>query len=321
MDGIVRGKGRIAAAAFSGLLFALALPGAAAAKDPKVYDSPDAAAAGMIAALQAGTRDAITDVLGDQHNDQLFTDDESAERENRRKALAAAKEKMSLRDDGDGQRTILIGNQEWPVPFPIVKGDKGWSFDTEEGIFELLARRIGADELAAIGALNAFVSAEQDYQSDDQDGDDVLEYAQKFISTPGKHDGLYWDTDANSNAPASPLLGFITAQGGYLEGRDQGDPLRGYDFRILTRQGEGAPGGRYDYVINGNMIGGFGAIAWPSEYGNTGVMTFIVNQQGKIYQKDLGEDTDLAAAALQSYDLDSTWTLTKDKGDTGAGDQ
>jgi hypothetical protein len=316
MHGITRGKGRIAAGVLSGLLFALALPGLAAAKDAKVYDSPDAAAAGMIAALQAGTRDAITDVLGDQYNDQLFTDDEAAERENRKKALAAAQEKMSLRDDGEGKRTILIGNQEWPVPFQIVKGDKGWSFDTEGGIYELLARRIGADELAAIGAMNALVDAQQEYHDTDQDGDEVLEYAQKLVSTPGKHDGLYWETEPNTNALASPLLGFVTAQGGYLEGRDEGDPLRGYDFRILTRQGEGAPGGRYDYIINGNMIGGFGAIAWPSEYGVTGIMTFIVNQQGKVYQKDLGEDTDLAAAALQSYDLDSTWTLTKDKGET-----
>jgi hypothetical protein len=314
MDGITRRGGRIAAGLLSGLLFALAFPGLATAKDAKVFDTPEAAAAGLIAALEAGSRDAITDLLGDQHNDQLFTDDEAAERENRKQALAAAKEKMSLRDDGADTRTILIGSQEWPVPFPIVKGDKGWSFDTETGIYELLARRIGADELSAIGALNALVKAEQDYQSIDQDGDEVLEYAQKLVSTPGRRDGLYWDTDPNSNAPASPLLAFVRAQGGYLEGRDPGDPLRGYNFRILTRQGEGAPGGRYDYVINGNMIAGFGAIAWPSEYGITGIMTFMVNQQGKIYQKDLGDDTDLAAAALQSYELDDSWTLTKDKG-------
>jgi hypothetical protein len=316
MDGITRRGGRIAAGLLSGLLFALAFPGLATAKDAKVFDTPEAAAAGLIAALEAGSRDAITDLLGDQHNDQLFTDDEAAERENRKQALAAAKAKMSLRNDGENTRTMLIGTQEWPVPFPIVKGDKGWSFDTEEGIYELLARRIGADELAAIGALNALVQAQEDYHEVDQDGDEVLEYAQKLVSSPGKHDGLYWETDPNSNAPASPLLSFVTAQAGYLDGRDEGDPVHGYHFRILTRQGEGAPGGRYDYVINGNMIGGYGAIAWPSEYGATGVMTFIVNQQGKIYQKDLGEDTDLAAAALQSYDLDATWTLTKDKGDT-----
>jgi hypothetical protein len=183
-------RGRIAAGILSGLLFALAFPGLAEAKGAKVYDTPDAAAAGMIAALEAGTRDAITDVLGDEHNDQLFTDDEAAERENRKQALAAAKEKMSLRNDGENTRTILIGNQEWPVPFPIVKGDKGWSFDTEAGIYELLARRIGADELAAIGALHAFVKAQQDYQSIDQDGDEVLEYAQRLVSTQAKQDGL-----------------------------------------------------------------------------------------------------------------------------------
>ncbi|GAB2175982.1 DUF2950 family protein [Dongia sp. agr-C8] len=316
MNGITRRGSRIAAGVLSGTLFALACPGLAAAKDAKIFATPEAAAAGMIAALEAGSRDAITDLLGDAQQEQLFTDDEAAERENRKQALAAAKQKMSLRNDGDNTRTMLIGNQEWPVPFPIVKGDKGWSFDAEEGIYELLARRIGADELAAIGALHALVAAQQDYQSVDQDGDEVLEYAQRLVSTPGKHDGLYWETDPDSNAPASPLLAFVTAQGGYLEGRDQGDPLRGYNFRVLTRQGEGAPGGRYDYVINGNMIGGFGAIAWPSEYGSTGIMTFIVNQQGKVYQKDLGEDTDLAAAALQSYDLDASWTLTKDKGET-----
>jgi hypothetical protein len=308
--------GRIAAGVFGGLLFVLACPGLASAKDAKVYETPDAAAAGMIAALEAGSRDALTDVLGDKNNDQLFNDDEATERENRKLAVAAAKEKMSLRNDGETTRTMLIGSQEWPVPFPIVKGDKGWSFDTEAGIYELLARRIGANELAAIGSMNVLVQAQEDYHEVDQDADEVLEYAQKLASTPGKHDGLYWETDANSNAPASPLTTFVNAQGGYLEGREQGDPLRGYNFRILTRQGEGAPGGRYDYVINGNMIGGFGAIAWPSEYGATGIMTLFVYQQGKIYQKDLGEDTDLAAAALQSYELDDTWALNKDKGDT-----
>ncbi|HVO01758.1 MAG TPA: DUF2950 family protein [Candidatus Cybelea sp.] len=304
---------RIASAISIAALAFLVLPGIAEAKDPKVYDTPDAAAADLIAALGAGTRDAITDVLGDQHNDELFTQDESMEKENRERAFAAAKEKMSLRADADNKRTILIGKQEWPVPFPIVKVDKGWTFDTEAGIYELLARRIGGDELAAIAALRTFVQAERDYQSEDRDADQVLEYAQKFVSTPGTKDGLYWDVDPNSNEEASPLAAFVTAQGGYLEGRDQGDPVRGYRFRILTRQDEGAPGGRYDYIINGNMIGGFAAIATPSDYGETGVMTFIVNQQGKVYEKDLGDDTELEANKIQSYNLDSTWQLSKDQ--------
>ena len=304
---------RIASGILIAVLAVLLMPGLAAAKDPKVYDTPDAAASDFIAALGIGTRDAITNILGDQHNDEIFTDDEAMEKHNRELAFAAAKEKMSLRIDGDDKRTILIGKQEWPVPFPIVHTDKGWAFDTDAGVYELLARRIGADELAAIAALRAFVQAEQDYESEDRDSDQVLEYAQKFISTPGMKDGLYWDVDPNSNDEASPLGAFVTAQGGYLEGRDEGDPVRGYHFRILTRQDDGAPGGRYDYIINGNMIGGFAAIATPSEYGVTGVMTFIVNQQGKVYEKDLGDDTPLEAAAIQSYNLDSSWQLSKDQ--------
>lgn len=286
---------------------AMALPAIANATDAKVFDTPDAAAAAMVAALEKGTNEAIVELLGDAHNDELFTDDEAAERENRKKAFTAAKEQMSLREDDANTRTVLIGKQEWPVPFPIVKSDKGWSFDLEAGLYELLARRIGQNELAAIASLRAVVGAEEDYRALDRDGDEVLEYAQEFVSSPGKKDGLYWDLPEGSNDPASPLLPFITEQGGYLEGRESGDPLRGYDFRILTRQGEGAPGGRYDYVANGNMIGGYGVIATPDDYGVTGIMTFVVNQQGKVYERDLGDDTGVKAAAIQEYDLDSGW--------------
>jgi len=295
-----------------GALMTLALPTLANAVDAKVFDTPDAAAAAMVAALEKGTNDAIVELLGDAHNDELFTDDEASERENRKKALAAAKEQMSLREDDSNTRTVLIGKQEWPVPFPIVKGDKGWSFDLEAGLYELLARRIGQNELAAIASLHAVVDAEEDYKAVDRDGDEVLEYAQKFVSQPGKKDGLYWDVPEGSNEAASPLLRFITEQAGYLEGRESGDPVRGYNFRILTRQGDGAPGGRYDYIINGNMIGGFAVIATPSDYGVTGIMTFLVNQQGKVYQRDLGEDTALEAAAIQEYNLDGNWHIAKE---------
>jgi hypothetical protein len=279
----------------------------AQARDPKVFETPEAAAQGMIQALERGTKDAIVELLGDSHNDELFTEDEASEQENRGRALAAAKEAMTLQENDDGSRTILIGKQQWPVPFPIVRDAAGWSFDVEDGLYELLARRIGANEIAAMNALSAFVDAERDYAAEDRDGDDVLEYATRFVSTPGKKDGLYWDVAAGSTDQASPLLSFISQQGGYLQGRESGDPVRGYDFRILTRQGEGAPGGRHDYVINGNMIAGFAAIAIPSEYGVTGIMTFVVNQSGKIYEQDLGDDTTLKAAAIQQFDLDPKW--------------
>jgi hypothetical protein len=291
------------------LLFLLPVP--AEAKAAKVFDTPEAAAQALVNALSAGTREAITDILGDEHNDTLFTDDEASEHENEKLALAAAKEAMSLREDDAQTRTILIGKQQWPVPFPIVHEASGWQFDTEAGLYELLARRIGRNELAAIASLRAYVDAQQDYASVDRDGDDVLEYAQKIQSSDGKKDGLYWDVAEGSNDPVSPLSKFVAEQGGYLTGRQEGDPLRGYDFRILTRQGDSAPGGRYDYIINGNMIAGFGMIATPSEYGVTGVMTFLVNQQGKVYQSDLGDNTDIGAAAIQEYNLNGTWDLVK----------
>ena len=287
-----------------------AIPAIAEAKGPKVFDTPEAAAKGMIDALSANSRAAIEDLLGDEHNDTLFTEDEAAEKENRKLALAAAQEAMTLEEDGDA-RTMLIGKQQWPVPFPIVKTAAGWQFDTEAGLYELLARRIGGNEIAAIETLRAYVQAQREYATSDYDNDDVLEYAQNLASTEGKKDGLYWQVAEGSNEPASPLSAFVVEQAGYLADRDAGDPLRGYDFRILTRQGDGAPGGRHDYIINGNMIAGFGMIATPSDYGVTGVMTFITSQSGKVYEADLGDDTELAAAAIQQFDLDDDWSVVK----------
>jgi hypothetical protein len=302
----------IASRLLGGALLTFALPTLAYAVDAKVFDTPEAAAKGMVAALEKGSDEAIVELLGDAHNDELFTDDEASERENRKRAYEAAKEQMSVREDDSTTRTVLIGKDEWPVPFPIVRDEKGWHFDLDSGLDELLARRIGQNELAAIASLRAVVDAEEDYRAIDRDGDEVLEYAQKFVSAPGKKDGLYWEVPEGSNDPVSPLLSFVTQQEGYLEGRDEGDPLRGYNFRIITRQSASAPGGRYDYIINGNMIGGYGVIATPDEYGNTGIMTFIVNQQGKVYERDLGDDTALKAAMIQEYNLDDTWALARE---------
>jgi len=170
--------------------------GPALAIDAKVFDTPEAAAQAMVDALGKGTDAAIVELLGDAHNDELFTDDQAAERENRKKAYDAAKEQMTLQEEDANTRTVLIGKEQWPVPFPIVKDDKGWHFDEEAGLYELLARRVGQNELAAIGSLRAIVNAEEDYKAIDRDGDEVLEYAQKFVSTPGKKDGLFWRDDS-----------------------------------------------------------------------------------------------------------------------------
>jgi hypothetical protein len=198
------------------------------------------------------------------------------------------------------------------MPIPIVKTDKGWHFDVAEGADEIISRRIGANELAAIDNLNAYVDAQVQYASADRDGDVVLEYAQKINSSPGQKDGLYWESAAGSADELSPFGPFVAEKAAYLADREPGDPFMGYYYRIVSRQGENAPGGRYDYVINGNMIAGFAMIAWPADYGSSGVMTFIVNQNGTVYQKDLGDATEVGAAAVQAYDPDSTWAEVKE---------
>jgi len=288
------------------------MPSPALATDPKVFATPEEAAKAILDAAASDDLNAIWSVLGDQFRDQLENPDEAQERENRRQIVDNAKESLQLRADDEKTRVMVIGKDAWPMPIPIVKGDNGWYFDVGAGADEILARRIGANELAAVGNLRAYVDAQVQYASEDRDGDGVLEYAQKINSTPGKMDGLYWEVAPGSGDEASPFGPFVAEKSAYLAGHDAGDPFMGYYYRIITRQGDNAPGGRYDYIINGNMIGGFAMIAWPADYANSGVMTFIVNQQGKVYQKDLGEKTEVNAAAIQEYDPDSSWTEVKD---------
>jgi len=287
-------------------------PAPAHATDPKIFATPEEAAKALLDAAASDDTNAIWAVLGDQFRDKLANPDEAQERENRKRIVAGAKEALELRADDANTRVMVIGKQAWPMPIPIVKSDKGWSFDVGAGADEILARRVGANELATIDNLHAYVDAQVQYASEDRDGDDVLEYAQKINSTPGKKDGLYWEVAAGSNEEASPFGPFVAEKAAYLADHDANDPFMGYYYRIITRQGENAPGGRYDYVINGNMIGGFAMVAWPADYGNSGIMTFIVNQNGKVYQKDLGEKTDVNAAAIQDYNPDSSWTEVKD---------
>jgi len=290
----------------------LLMPMPALATDPQTFATPEAAAKALLDAAASDDMNAIWAVLGDGFRDQLENPDDAQERENRRRIVEGAKESLQLRADDDKTRVMVIGKAAWPMPIPIVKGDKGWYFDVGAGADEVLDRRIGADELATIGNLRAYVDAQVQYASEDRDDDGVLEYAQKINSTPGKKDGLYWDVPAGSTDEASPFGPFVAEKAAYLSDHDAGDPFMGYYYRIVTRQGENAPGGRYDYVINGNMIGGFAMVAWPADYANSGVMTFIVNQNGKVYQKDLGEKTDVNAAAIQDYNPDSSWTEVKE---------
>jgi hypothetical protein len=297
------------------LLLVLPLKAALAADTPPAtYDTPEAAAQALLAALGSDDHAAIVTVLGSKHEDQLFTGEAAREQAQYQEIVGNAKDVLQLREDAPDVRVMVIGKQAWPMPIPIKHGAKGWSFDTDSGIDEILTRRIGADELAAIDLARAYVDAQMTYASADHDGDEVLEYAQRLISTPGKQDGLYWHAEAGE--AESPFGPFVAELPDYAKQHKPGEPYMGYYFHILTRQGSHAAGGRYDYVINGNMIAGFAMIAVPAQYGDTGVMTFIVSHQGKVYQKDLGKNTKTVAAAIHEYDPDASWKLVEDQDDT-----
>jgi hypothetical protein len=216
---------------------------------------------------------------------------------------------------GEDKAILNIGAENWPFPIPLVKKDDRWSFDTEAGQEEIINRHIGEDELNTIGVCRTYVDAQREYASKDRNGSEVLQYAQKFKSTPGKKDGLYWKAAANEEAsPYGPLVAEARAEGYGTEKKGEGpQPFHGYLFKILKAQGPAAPGGKYNYVINGNMIAGFALLAYPSNWGESGVMTFIINQQGKLYQKDLGSKTEATASRMSEYNPDKSWALVPEQ--------
>lgn len=234
-----------------------------------------------------------------------------ADRQERERVVREYEESHSLAMTGEAKAVLQVGKDDWPMPIPLVKEDAGWRFDTPAGKEEILNRRIGRNELAAIVVCRAYVDAQREYYLRNTGRDALHQYAQKFLSTKSKNDGLYWVTkDSEEPSPLGPLI--ARAQGrGYVKAKDvQGKPLPyyGYYYRILKSQGADAPGGAYDYVVRGKMIGGFALVAYPANWGNSGVMTFIVNHDGIVYQKDLGPDTAAAARAITRFDPDSTWT-------------
>ncbi|PWU13609.1 MAG: DUF2950 domain-containing protein [Verrucomicrobia bacterium] len=213
----------------------------------------------------------------------------------------------------DTQMILEVGNDNWPFPVPIVKTADGWFFDSAAGREEVLNRRIGRNEIEALQAVRAYVDAQREYASRDRSGNGVLKYAQRIASSPGKTDGLYWPTELNGQvSPLGPMVAEAQSGGYFRKITDEPQPFHGYYFRILTQQGTHAPGGKYGYIINGNMIAGFALVAWPAEYGESGIMTFIVNQQGRVYQKDLGPKTEQVARKMTIYDPDPTWRVSKD---------
>jgi hypothetical protein len=260
-----------------------------------------------MAALKADDDAAMLAIFGEQHRDLVVTPDRAANSATRAKVLAHMQTFRNLAEAGPDRRTIAIGDEAWPVPIPLVRTGARWRFATEEGAEELVNRRIGANERNAMTVLRAYLDAQRQYAARDRDGDGVLQYAQKLGSTPGKHDGLYWAADESKGEEASPFGPLIAESAAYLKGHKAGDAYRGYHFRILSRQGKSAPGGAYSYVINGRMIAGFAMVAYPAVYGESGVMTFIISHNGKVFEKDLGKNSGQTGAAMTTFDPGAGW--------------
>ncbi|HEY1269084.1 MAG TPA: DUF2950 domain-containing protein [Candidatus Binatia bacterium] len=279
----------------------------AAAPQQKTFSSAEEAVKATIAAAKAGNDKELLAIFGPQSKDLLSSGDPVADKERRGRVIAAYEEKNRLAKEGNNT-ILIVGNNEWPFPIPLVQEGGKWKFDTEQGREEILNRRIGENELFTINTLLAVVDAERDYAMKADGKTGLREYAQKFLSDAGKKNGLYWDTKAGE--PESPL-GPIMKQA-RNEGYKSGAPsYHGYHYRILTAQGKDAPGGAYSYIVKGKMVGGFAVVAYPAEYGNSGVMTFIVNHDGKVLQKDLGKNTSTAAAAIKDFNPDKGWTEAK----------
>jgi hypothetical protein len=269
------------------------------------YPTPEAAMAAFRAAVYGEGGKGILDLFGREYEADLVGGDPAEARQNIEALRRMAAQRMTLEPDGEGRMTIIMGRRGWPMPIPLVKGEGGWTFDVKAGVEEIADRRIGRNELAAIEFCKTYIDAQRQYAGTDRDGDGVLDFAQRLRSSEGRQDGLYWPP--GPDGVKSPLGPFAAAAEQYLEGRKEGEPFRGYYFRILTEQGANPPGGAYNYVINGNMIAGFALIAWPADYGRSGIMTFECSHHGQVWEKDLGPDTGKIADAITRYDPDRTW--------------
>jgi hypothetical protein len=290
----------------------LAVAGACvAAPAQKSFATPDDAVTALVQAVKSHDRNAMLAVLG-QAQGVLSSGDVTADDATLARFLAQYEEKHAVAVDGD-KATLTLGNDDFPFAFPMVKSGAQWRFDAAAGKEVLLERRVGGNELSAIKVLQAIVDAEREYASEDRNGDGVLAYAQRILSKPGKHDGLYWP--AKAGAPASPL-GVLVAQAsseGYKQTDNPPAPYHGYFYRMLKGQGKNAASGAFDYVVHGRGIAGYAVVAYPAKYGNSGIMSFIVNQDGKIYQADLGPETKSKADAMQRFDPGAGWSAVDAK--------
>jgi hypothetical protein len=298
--------------------FYAAEPEAAAATAERMFASPEEAVTALQLATETKDREALQKIFGPEFQ-ELQTGDAVQDANNARRFAAAMAQGCNPVKEGDDKITLEVGTNNWPMPIPLVKTDGQWHFDTAAGKEEILNRHIGKDELWAIGVCRAYVNAQRQYAGTNPTAGGMANYAQKFKSSPGKKDGLYWPSAENEPAsPFGPLVAEALAEGYVLHQSAGPHPFHGYYFRILTRQGEAAPGGKMDYLAQGSLTGGFALVAYPEHWDQSGIMTFIVNQDDKVYQQNLGKKTSRLAPAMKEYNPDSDWTLVSDEGVTNA---
>lgn len=274
---------------------------------PAMFPSPEAAVQALIEAVKNGDDKALLAIFGQEAKDLIASGDPTDDRRGRERFLQMYQTKHQLSKESDRMMALEVGEENWPFPVPLIREGDLWFFDARIGKEEVLNRRIGRNEMNAIQTCLAYVDAQHEYAAKDRDGDGVLEYAQQVVSSKGQRDGLFWPEEPGREA--SPLGPFFARaqQEGYRPGQGQPIPYHGYFYKILKAQGKNAPGGSRDYVVKGNMIGGFALVAYPAKYGVSGIMTFMVNHEGVAYQKNLGPRTHAAVSAMQRFDPDGTW--------------
>jgi hypothetical protein len=308
VKGFLRGKRLLVVAAVFAVVFSC---GSVYAKvTQKTFSSPEKAVEALVDAVKADDIQSLLAIFGHGSRHIILSGDPVEDKKGHEWFIKHYEEKNRL-EEASGKVTLHVGSDDWPLPIPIVKVGNGWRFDTEAGKREILARRIGKNELNAIQVCLAYVDAQREYaMRKARQGEGLLEYAQNFVSTPGKQDGLYWEAgEGQEQSPIGPLFAAARDQG--YSGKTLGEepePYHGYFYRILTAQAKNAPGGAQDYVVRGKMIGGFALIAYPAHYRASGVMAFIVNHDGVVYQKNLGKTTKKAVHAIKAFDPDKTWT-------------
>ena len=300
-----------------GLLTAAVLALAmAAAHAQQSFKTAEEAADALVSAAKTGDRKAVLTVLGQKGADIVSSGDPVADASARNRVIEAYNAKHQMAMEGTDKAVLIIGHEDWPFPIPLVRKDGTWWFDTAAGREEILYRRIGRNELSAIQACLAYVDAQQEYAERGIAGNGV--YAQRIVSGPGKNDGLYWPAQPSEDDSPLGELAASAASEGYRVGQQRA-PYHGYYYKVLTRQGPNAAGGALDYIVRGRMIGGFALVAYPAEYRNSGVMTFLVNHRGDVYEKDLGPNTAHIVAGITAFNPDNTWRRVTDAAQPPAG--